>query len=189
MSDTFLDSLLRLKCVPRQGWIDRLQIHNPESVADHSYSVAAMSMLLADAAGLDTERVIRMALVHDLAESLTGDMVPGSAAKESKRALEDGAMREILQDVPGEQRLLYLRMWDEYQRNETQEAQFLHQVDKLEMALQADRYLQDGAAPEAIMPFLDTADRKITNPDLRKIFNMLLVKHRGWGHCQTRKTT
>ena len=148
-----------------------------------------MSMLLADAAGLDTERVIRMALVHDLAESLTGDMVPGSTAKESKRALEDGAMREILQDVPGEQRLLYLRMWNEYQRNETQEAQFLHQVDKLEMALQADRYLQDGAAPEAIMPFLDTADRKITNPDIRKIFNMLLVKHRGWGHCQTRKTT
>ena len=41
----FLKYSLNLKNVQRQGWIDKLSIQNPESVADHSYSMAMMAMM------------------------------------------------------------------------------------------------------------------------------------------------
>ena len=48
MNLDFFKTAANLKKIPRQGWIDKLSIDNPESVADHSYSMAIMSMLISD---------------------------------------------------------------------------------------------------------------------------------------------
>ena len=79
--DEFLRMAAGLKKIPRQGWIDKAGISesvDPESVADHSnqYSVAVMAMLFGDNAKMDTCKMIRMALLHDIAESITGDLTP-----------------------------------------------------------------------------------------------------------------
>ena len=172
MYGSFLDALISLKRVPRQGWVEKMHMDSPESVADHSFSVAAVSMLLADVAGLDAGRVVRMAILHDLAESATGDITPGGITAQEKGVLEDTALAYILQDVPEEQRKKYLGIIDEYRGADTPEARLLHQVDKLEMAVQADRYRLEGAGG-GVEQFLETADRAITDPSMRKVFNML----------------
>ena len=44
----FFQSVLQLKRVKRAGWISKVKVHNPESVADHTYSMCAISMVLSD---------------------------------------------------------------------------------------------------------------------------------------------
>ena len=65
----FFKIAANLKRVKRQGWIDKLSISSPESVADHSYSMALMGMVLSDLEDYDSEKIMKMILLHDLAES------------------------------------------------------------------------------------------------------------------------
>ena len=58
MIGQFFQRVLELKNVPRQGWKEKLEIDNPESVADHSYSTSVMSMILSDLDGLDYRKKI-----------------------------------------------------------------------------------------------------------------------------------
>jgi len=96
MIEKFFQKVLELKNVPRQGWKEKLEIDNPESVADHSYSTTVLSMILSDMKGLDTEKIIRMALLHDLAESITGDIIPDHITKNEKITKENHAIKQIL---------------------------------------------------------------------------------------------
>ncbi len=84
-----------LKKVPRKGWISKVGIEHPESVADHSYGTAIMAMVLSDSQKLNTEKILKMALLHDLAESITGDFMPDEISKENKKISEEEVMKEI----------------------------------------------------------------------------------------------
>jgi len=90
----FFQKVLALKNVPRQGWKDKLQIDDVESVAEHTYSAAIMSMIYSDLHGFDTEKIIKMALLHDLSESITGDLTPNKISKKSKQKKENLAMKQ-----------------------------------------------------------------------------------------------
>ncbi len=104
-----------LKKVPRKGWKEKVGIKDPESVADHSYGTAVMAMIFSDNAGnLDTERIVKMALLHDLAESITGDFIPGEIQKENKKTVETQAMEEILSKLPPHLLDKYHSLWKEY---------------------------------------------------------------------------
>ena len=100
MIEKFFEKVLELKNVPRQGWKEKLEIDNPESVADHSYSTTVLSMILSDMKGLDTEKIIRMALLHDLAESIIGDITPDHITKNEKIIKENHAIKQILKNLP-----------------------------------------------------------------------------------------
>ena len=141
----FVDAALDLKDVRRQGWVDA-GLEHPESVADHSYSAAVIAMLISDHAGLDTERVVKMALLHDLAEGVTGDIVPGSMDPDEKHRLEREAMHRILDGLPERLKDAYGAIWREYVSAQTPEARLVHDADRLDMGLQAHRYraLLDG---------------------------------------------
>ena len=52
MIENFFQKVLMLKTIPRQGWKEKLEMNCPESVADHSYSVTTMSMIISDLEGL-----------------------------------------------------------------------------------------------------------------------------------------
>ena len=56
----FLKDSANLKTISRQGWIDKLSIKNPESVADHSYSMAIMAMIISDLENYDSEKILKM---------------------------------------------------------------------------------------------------------------------------------
>ena len=75
---SFIEEIGILKSLPRTGWLIH-GIKNGESIADHCYRMTLLSMLLADtlvAKGmkLDTEKVMRLSLLHEIAEARIGDI-------------------------------------------------------------------------------------------------------------------
>jgi putative hydrolases of HD superfamily len=153
----FFHSVLELKSISRAGWVLKVQVEDAESVADHTFSMATIAMLLSDMLGLDTHKVIKMALIHDLAESIVGDYMPGDMTPRQKLAKEKKAMRPILSGIPKEIREEYEEIWLEYLHNRTEIAKFVHRIDKLEMALQAYQYAKQGYADKLLSPFFESA--------------------------------
>ncbi|KAJ1937263.1 hypothetical protein FBU59_004806 [Linderina macrospora] len=136
----FLHIVERLKRTKRTGWINN-EISGPESIADHMYRMGIMAMLVEDPS-LDRTRCIKMAIVHDLAEALVGDITPyDGVSKEKKREMELDGMRQISQtlgDSAYAQEIVEL--WLEYENDMTSEAHLVHDLDKCEMIVQALEY-------------------------------------------------
>lgn len=145
----FFHLLERLKTTKREGW-RRFGISYGESISDHMYRMAIMTMLAPPslAARLNIPHCTKMALIHDMAESLVGDITPVdkhvSKAEKARREGEvmDYITKNLLGGVPGggltgeEIR----RVFQEYEDNETLEARFVHDVDKMELLLQMVEY-------------------------------------------------
>lgn len=165
-----------LKKVPRKGWISKVGIEHPESVADHSYGTAIMAMVLSDSHDLDTEKILKMALLHDLAESITGDFMPDEISKENKKIAEDDAMKEIFSKLPDKLAEQYDRIWKEYMQSDTNESILVHEIDKLEMAIQAAKYSSEGFSNEKLGMFVDSAKKEIKSKELLDILDTLSYK-------------
>ena len=174
MIEKFFEKVLELKNVPRQGWKEKVNITNPESVADHSYSTAVISMILSDIEGLNSEKIIKMALLHDLAESIIGDITPEHITNNEKIVKENQAMKSILKNLPSNSAKLYFEIWNEYQNNSSQESKLLHDIDKLEMAFQAKFYQEKGIAKEKLVSFYNTAKKEIKNKNLRDMLSNII---------------
>ncbi len=173
MINEFFEIAANLKNVPRKGWIDKLGINSPESVADHCYSTTLMAMVFSDLQKLDTKKVIKISLLHDLAESITGDLTPDDISKHEKKELEEKTIGQILNNLPEFLSKEYSILWKEYQDNQTNESKLVHEVDKLEMALQAKIYSDQGQSKEKLQSFFDSANQDIQNEELKKIFQQI----------------
>jgi len=170
----FFKTAANLKKIPRQGWIDKLSIQNPESVADHSYSMAIIGMVISDLQNYNSEKILKMILLHDLAESKIGDHTPQQLDKEKKNKLENNAFNEIIKNLPDLIKSQYLQIWQEYQENNSPESKIVHQIDKLEMALQAKIYEKDGYSKEKLDAFFESAKTDITDPKLKELFTEII---------------
>lgn len=80
----YLHKIGKLKDLKRKSWVLR-KVPNPESVADHSFRTSFMALLLADKLNLDKNKCVQMALIHDISESLTGDITPHDKISEDKK--------------------------------------------------------------------------------------------------------
>ena len=172
----FFNTSVKLKKIPRQGWIDKLSINDPESVADHTFSMAIIGMIFSDLENQDTGKILKMILLHDLAESITGDIPPEQISKEKKTILENNTMKKILNDLPLSLQKQYGVIWEEYQSNNSKEAKIVHQLDKLEMALQAKIYSNEGYSKEKLDSFFNSAKNEIKDPKLLELFSKILEK-------------
>ncbi len=170
----FLKTAANLKKISRQGWIDKLSLDNPESVADHSYSMAIIGMVISDLQNYDSEKIIKMILLHDLVESKIGDYTPKQLGKEKKNKLENNTFDEIINDLPNLIKFQYLRIWQEYQENNSLESKIVHQIDKLEMALQAKIYENDGHSKDKLESFFESAKINITDPKIKELFTKII---------------
>lgn len=170
----FFKIAANLKNIPRQGWIDKIGITDPESVADHTFSMTIISMIISDIENYNSDKILKMVLLHDLAESIVGDIMPGQISKEKKKELEDDAFGKIISKLPDNIQKQYLQIWQEYQENNSKEARFVHQIDKLEMALQAKLYEKNGHSKEKLEAFYDSADLEINDPKLKELFRKII---------------
>jgi len=158
-----------LKNVPRTGWLDRgIPPVEVESVADHTWRTALIAWLLSgEVEGLDRNRVVLLALVHDLAEAVTGDLPPYNpddlppvsdparrasfehrqimpdAQKQAKQAAEQSAMADLTAGLPGAMREEIVTLWQEMSDRRSPEARFVKEIDRLETFLQSREYLGD----------------------------------------------
>ena len=163
----------RLKSEPRKGWISKLSISDPESVSDHCFRTALMTMILSDSKGLDTGKAVKLALLHDLPESLVGDATPEERHGEAKIELETAAMKRLLADLPPDLKREYQELWYDFIGCRSPEAELVRQVDKLEMALQAHEYVKKGHDPESGMEFIESTRKQITDDGLLKILKKI----------------
>jgi len=159
-----LDHLLKLKSTHRTGWLDRgVPPSETESVADHILMATLIGWLTADPE-LDRDRLIKLLLVHDLAEVITGDPPPydradipvddeaalrdffsrrhvrsaeDKAAKDAREAEAMATLRELMPDDAGDE---IVSLWKEYEAQETPEARFAKDIDRFEAFVQARAY-------------------------------------------------
>lgn len=120
-----------LKSLPRTGWIQN-GVNNPESVASHSWGMSLLAMKLCPE-NLDLSKVLQICIVHDLPESIVGDITPyDGVSKEEKKKMESSAMRNIAPE--------FFELWKEYEDQSSEEARFVKRMDKLDMSIQAMIY-------------------------------------------------
>ncbi len=167
------NNIINLKNIQRKGWIDKIGVKHPESVADHSYSMTLMAMIISELQGLDTYKIVKMSLLHDLAESKIGDLTPGEISKEKKLKMENNEMSNIFDMLPGELEKNYRDVWNEFVLAQSDESIFVHEMDKLEMVFQAKYYMDEGFSKEKIQQFIDTANKEINNKELKELVTKL----------------
>ncbi|KAE9462510.1 hypothetical protein C3L33_05581, partial [Rhododendron williamsianum] len=133
----FLSLCHRLKTTKRAGWVLR-DVRNPESIADHMYRMGLMALIASDLPGVDRDKCIKMAIVHDIAEAIVGDITPSDGVpKQEKSRLEREAIDYMSKLLGGGQRG---QLWTEYEENLSLEAKVVKDFDKVEMILQALEY-------------------------------------------------
>jgi putative hydrolase of HD superfamily len=162
-----------LKQLYRQGWLHKnIPEERCESVAEHSFGVAVLGMLLAEAyyPDLDLLKILRMSLIHDFGEVYAGDFIPGDGISlEHKHQLEKESIIQIFSQIKNREDYLYL--WEEFEGGVSPEAQFVRQIDKLEMALQASAYEHQGFGD--LLDFYKSASKAISDPELSAILDEL----------------
>jgi putative hydrolase of HD superfamily len=164
-----------LKLVERKGW-KKFRVKRRESVAEHSFALALLAMLEADRRGYDVERVLRLALLHDLEEAITGDLTPrDKELRGGSRVLRDKrkAIGEIVRRLPGKRRGYYRELWLDLRLLQTREARLVHELDKLEMVLQASVYAKK-IGRSRVLDFYSSAGEGIHDPVLRRILNSVV---------------
>ena len=198
----FLDDVMRLKLIPRSGWISyRISKHDIESVSSHSYSVAVIALMLSEMTRLrtrrvDVERVLKMALLHDLSESLTFDISKaylrylGRSGSQLKTRLERKAISRILSGLENEQLVRAFRTTlEEYSSLESVEARIVHSADALDLLLQIIEYERMGYSKTTLDPIWSETKSKLVGyrltlanewlRELERVRRGLHIKHRG----------
>jgi len=172
----------KLKQIARTGWVRR-GVKNPESVAEHTYRVALMSAIIGDILNLDSEKMMKMALLHDLAESIIGDKTPQDInliGTEQFRNRENKIMNDIISLLPENIREEYIRIWTEFRDESSEEGRVVREIDKLEMIFQALEYEQEGTSPELLNEFWDSVKSKIKTPLIKKFYDNLEKIRKGY---------
>jgi putative hydrolases of HD superfamily len=168
----YFHALERLKTNKREGWrrfgIDRyvyaawswlasfwnrstdawFGAYRGESIADHMYRMSMISLCCPPSlkAKIDMEKCMKMCLIHDMAESIVGDITPVdgvSKPEKSRREAEtmDYLSKNLLGKVHGGMVGRDIReIWQEYEDSKTLDSHFVHDVDKIELLLQMVEY-------------------------------------------------
>lgn len=179
-----LERLNNLKQMPRTGWLlCNVSLTDVEDVAQHTFDVAAITLLLADelertGTKLNRERALSMAVVHDWAEASIGDF-PYTALKYlgpagTKKRFEKRAFEDLLGRLPNKEK--YLKLWQEYSEKRSPEAKLVHAADYLSMLVQAVKYRERGNSSKELDELWRTVhkDIKIYEKELPPV--MALIK-------------
>jgi putative hydrolase of HD superfamily len=142
----FFETIHPLDRVERAGWLLR-GVPYPESVAAHSHFMSLMALFVVDAYPdrFDRDRVLAMALIHDVAEARLMDVpMPYADAylKDAKAQAEQTVCEELFAGLPGAYAALHAELVDA----QTPEARLVRGLDKAQMMVKALMYERDGCA-------------------------------------------
>jgi len=125
----FLGVIGNLKKNTRHVWSES---GRQESVAEHSYRLSVFAMLISDEfPEVDINKVIKMCLIHDFGEAITGD-IPSFFKTPQDREVEDNAVVDLLKLLPDETSSELSALFEEMAALETQEAKLFKALDRIE---------------------------------------------------------
>lgn len=129
----FMKKIEKLKCNTRHSWTSD---GTHETVAAHSWRLSVFAMLIKDEIpDVDVDKVIRMCLIHDFGEAVTGD-IPSFEKTEEDERQEEKALGELLSELPENLKNEFSELLNEMGRLETKEAKLYKALDKLEAVIQ-----------------------------------------------------
>ncbi|KAF5237722.1 hypothetical protein FAUST_5902 [Fusarium austroamericanum] len=151
---SFFHLLGGLKTTKREGW--KRHGIDPESVADHSYRMGMIAMFAPQ--GLNQVKCMKMCLVHDIAESVVGDITPFSGVSRDEKGRREAATIEYIANRwSGPYTAEIKELWDEFEAAESPEAQFSQDIDKIELLLQAVEYERNSENKKDLGEFMGVA--------------------------------
>jgi putative hydrolase of HD superfamily len=180
-----------LKNLDRTGWtlvgVDRSLV---ESVAEHSFGVALISLLLGkqyeeEGFEIDLGKTLAMAIIHDLAESRISDIVVDRDAPDSMEQLrakanaENLAMFELLSPLGGVGESVLL-LWDDLTNQSSLEARVVSSSDIIDMLIHAVALERSGVAPTRLASFFETSKQRLEQLNVAPaidIYKSLLREH------------
>lgn len=128
----------KLKTTLRHSWLS--EKNRQESVAEHTWMMGVLAVILMPQMKqkLDEQKVLKMILIHDLAEAVTADMPvwQGQQNKVQKEAAEREAIHQIFQSIDSEISQELLQIWEEYEERTSFEARFVKAIDTLDVITQ-----------------------------------------------------
>ncbi|TFH06206.1 MAG: HD domain-containing protein, partial [Spirochaetales bacterium] len=139
----FIQAVDPLKSHTRTAWTET---GAPESVAAHSWRLALLAMVVAPhLPGIETEKLIRMCLVHDLGETFDGDIsAPLQGPDDGKSGVERQTVSTLSAILGDEQGTRIMELWKEYEHGGSTEARVAKALDKIETIIQHNQ----GTNPE-----------------------------------------
>ncbi|XP_029318817.1 5'-deoxynucleotidase HDDC2 [Cottoperca gobio] len=168
----FMKFIGQLKRVPRTGWVYR-NVKKPESVSDHMYRMAMMSLTITDPK-VNKDRCIKLALVHDMAECIVGDIAPtDNISKAEKHRREEEAMKHLSALLPEGLKQEIYGLWEEYETQSSPEAKLVKEFDLLEMILQAHEYEELEGTPGRLQEFFDSTNGRFHHPHALQLLSSL----------------
>ena len=177
----FLKLSDRLTTLLRRGWLQyNVQVDRVESVSDHLFLSCMLGIAIystEDINDVDMFKVMTMLLLHETEEIFIGDMTPVDPQYGNKTEKAREAMESFCKNFKKSR--LMLDLIEEFDKNETKEAQFAMQLDKIQSIFKAK--LLDGKFDiEASNDPLLKEERKLLNtPELNnKIHKLFLHNHK-----------
>ena len=147
----------RLKDIIRTGWKNwNVQRERIESVAEHIFGVQMLAIAMKSEYQYDVDimKVVYMLAIHELGETIIGDLTQFQISKEEKEKIEHEAVHKILGDLLDGDKIEELFL--EFDSHNTKESIFAYQCDKLECDLQCKLYDEEGC--------VDIEKQEIDNP-------------------------
>jgi len=161
----FLIEVGKLKGKERRGWIVH-QIKKPETTAEHIFHLAILAWVLGKSKKLNSERVIKIALIHDLCEVYAPDLTPYDPLlpkdkkkirevlekwprftlalkikkEKEKHKMETAALNKLTEKLPQNLKMEMRSLWREFEEGLTKEGRFVQQADKIANFLQGMDY-------------------------------------------------
>lgn len=135
----FIREIDKVKGIMRQNYIT--DASKREDDAEHAWHAALMAVLLAEYSNepVDTLKVVKMLLIHDLVEIDAGDSYAyDAAAQATAHEREVKAAQRIFGMLPDDQQKEFRSLWDEFEAYETAEARFAHVMDNFQPLLLND---------------------------------------------------
>lgn len=128
----------KLKTVVRHSWTT--DSNRQESTAEHSWMLGILAIVLHEQlkTQVDFPKALKMVLVHDLAEAVTGD-IPAyeiSDRQKGKHESEKKALEHLTESLPKKSAAEIMHLWEEFEEKKTPEAQFANALDKIEAVMQ-----------------------------------------------------
>lgn len=152
----------------RTGWVLR-DVAEPECIAGHMYRMAIMTFLISDNDELNRLKCMQIALVHDLAEAIVGDLTPFCGVEpDEKHRREQEAMKTISELIGDKGKHMY-DLYIEYETQSSPEAKFVKDIDKFDMVLQAFEYEKRDKKPKFLQEFFDSTKGKFNHPMIKDL--------------------
>ncbi|MCB0389912.1 MAG: HD domain-containing protein [Bdellovibrionales bacterium] len=171
----FESYLSLLKWKVRRGLTYRgVPVEKAETIWEHIDKLKKAARILGRRRGLDVNKMIFIALVHDIAESIGIDYIPAdNKPKAEKQAEELEHMNTIYFNIRVEDPELAERVkeaWEDYEFQRSKEARLVKQLDKIDAAIGASVYERNGLGNH-IKEFYETPYKHLKDPKLKALFD------------------